>query len=87
MAKAKTINNTNFDTMFDEQLPPSVFELDQRKEAKAIGKEINKKTHVSVLLNREDFDYIRSLCFERRISKNKFFKAALEAYKRGEWSI
>lgn len=84
---AKNVNNTNFDSMFDTQLPPSLFELDQRKEAKAIGKEINKKTHVSVLLNREDFDYIRDLCFERRISKNKFFKAALDAYKRGDWGL
>ncbi|MBR0308964.1 MAG: hypothetical protein IJH92_08735 [Mogibacterium sp.] len=84
---AKHVNNTNFDDLFNAPSTPTVIEVDQRAEAKAIGKEINKKTHVSVLLNREDFDYIRDLCFERRISKNKFFKAALEAYKRGDWGL
>ena len=84
---AKHVNNTNFDDLFGTSGTPTAIESDQRAEAKAIGKEINKKTHVSVLLNREDFDYIRDLCFERRISKNKFFKAALEAYKRGEWKL
>lgn len=84
---AKRVNNTNFDDLFNAPSIPTVIEVDQRAEAKAIGKEINKKTHVSVLLNREDFDYIRDLCFERRISKNKFFKAALEAYRRGEWEM
>ena len=84
---AKHVNNTNFDDLFAAPSMLTAIEADQRAEAKAIGKEINKKTHVSVLLNREDFDYIRDLCFERRISKNKFFKAALEAYKRGDWGL
>ena len=84
---AKKVNNENFDALFDDLNNMTAIEIDQRAEAKAIGKEINKKTHVSVLLNREDFDYIRDLCFERRISKNKFFKAALDAYKRGDWGL
>lgn len=65
----------------------SEIETRLREEAREIGRENRKKTHVSVLLSHEDFEYVRDLCFRKRKSKNEFFKAALEAYKRGEWEI
>ena len=78
---AKNVNNTNFDDLFSTPSVPTTSELNQRAEAKAVGKEISKKTHVSVLLSRNDFEYVRDVCHERRISKNEFFKELLNEYR------
>ena len=78
---AKKPNNTNFDNLFSTPNTMTTVEANQRAEARAIGKVANKKTHVSVLLDEADFEYVREICYERRISKNEFFKELLNEYR------
>lgn len=46
------------------------------------NKRIGKRHHVSVLIDDNDWEYIRTYCYMHKISKNKFYKILLDNFRR-----
>lgn len=78
---AKKVNRKSFDDRELDTTAALEYARSIEKQAREFGKEANKKTHVSVLLDAEDFKYVKNYCFENDISKNEFFKRLLNDFR------